>query len=392
MTKALTLVLGWLWPTLAGCTHHFGGTAVLVITQGGTYTGRYQSATSEMACVRVATTAPVVLEGCVLTGPGNLIEAGEGAHLTVRNCRGQGLPPTRDRQAPGRFLDVYKPRYLVIEHNLFMQTSGLVIDRWGGTVPADSVLHVRYNQARNLDGRWRNASGSSICSFLLLNTVQHLTDIDIAYNEVVNTPDQSLVEDNINLYNSSGTETSPLRVHHNFVRGAYPFPATAGQFTGSGLTTDGDAATADAATAYVEADHNQFVGTGNAGINIAAGHDIYFHDNRVVTSGTLPDGRRFNAGFAGLGVFNFYKQPASVFGRHRMANNAVGYVKWGAAAPLPDRQDLSTGACVPCTGTVHLPGPVTPATEAAEWTRWQHQLHRAGVRVGPQSATKSPND
>jgi hypothetical protein len=167
------------------------------------------------------------------------------------------------------------------------------------------------------------------------------------------------------------------------VQGAYPFPATADKFTGTGLTSDGDAKTAEEAAAFIEADHNQFMATGNAAMNIAAGHDIYYHHNRAVTSGTLPGGQRFRAGHAALGVFNFYHQPEGVFFNHRVEQNTVGYVSWGGHAPTPDRQDLSDGACAPCTGTVHLPGPITPATEAREWQSWQQKLRQKDVIVGP---------
>ena len=377
----LVLALVSALPTLSACaSHHAGGEATLVITKGGTYSGRYQSAASGTACVRVATTEPVVLDGCTLTGPGNLIEAGEGADLTVRNCRGQGLPPTAAKQAPGRFLDVYRPQRLVVEHNFFAQTSGMVIDRWHGTT---GTLLVRYNQARNVDGRWRGNAGGTPCSFLILNTVTHLPGVEIAFNEVLNAPDKSLVEDNINLYNSSGTAASPLRVHDNFVRGAYPYPASASQFTGTGMTTDGDAKTLVEASGFIEANHNQFVSTGNAGMNIAAGHDIFYHDNRIVTSGLLPGGAHFNATHAGLGIFNFYKQPATVFFHNRAERNAIGYVRRGGSSPYPDRQDLSADNCPTCSGTVHLPNPITPATEAAEWALWQQKLRQRGVTVGP---------
>ncbi|MGI4734740.1 MAG: hypothetical protein ACRYG7_06120 [Janthinobacterium lividum] len=376
------VALGWGTGLSACASHHATGDAVLVITKGGTYTGTYRSDASGTACVRIATREPVVLEGCVLTGPGNLIEAGEGADLTVRNCHGQGLAPTVDKQAPGRFLDVYRPQRLIVEHNSLGQTSGIVVNRWSGTGAPGQTLLVRYNQARNVDGRWRNGEGSTHCSFLILNTVQHLAGVDIAYNEVLNAPDQSLVEDNINLFNSSGTAKSPLHVHDNFVRGAYPFPATANHFTGSGMTTDGDAKTAAEAAGYIEADHNQFVATGNAGMNIAAGHDVYYHDNRAVTAGQLPDGRRFNAGFVGLGVFNFYKQPVGVFGNNRVENNTIGFVRWGGRDPGPDRQDQAPDACAPCTGTVHLPSPITQATENNEWQRWQQKLRQKGLVVG----------
>ena len=389
-TTCLTLACLGAGPGLAACTtHHLGGEAALVITHGGTYGGTYRSTSSTVACIRVATTEPVVLNGCILAGPGNLIEASEGADLTVRNCRGKGLTPTVDQQAPGRFLDVYRPRRLAVEHNLLAQTSGIVVNRWSGPGAPGQTLTVRYNQAHNIDGRWRDGQGSTRSSFLLLNTVQHLAGVEISYNEVINTPGQSLVEDNINLYNSSGTAASPLHVHDNFVRGAYPFPATAATFTGSGLTSDGDAKTADEAASFIEAGHNQFVSTGNAAMNLAAGHDIYYHDNRAVTSGTLPDGQRFRAGHAGLGVFNYYHQPASVFFHNRVEHNTVGYVSWGGHNPAPERQDLSPNACAPCTGTVHLPGPITPATEEQEWKSWQQKLRQKGVVVGPLPAPKS---
>jgi hypothetical protein len=378
-------LLAWLLPILARA-QAVTYSAPIVITQGGTYSGNYQSLVSGTPCVRINTTAPVILSGCFLSGAGNLIEAGSGANLTVRNCTGQGLTPTVNNQAPGRFIDSYQAQNLVIEHNIFASTSGIVVNRWAGTGGPGQTLTVRYNQARNIDGRWRNG-GSTLSSCLLLNTVQQLAGVEIAYNEIINTPDQSLVEDNINLYNSSGTAQSVLRVHDNFVRGAYPYPATATSFSGTGMTTDGDGSTLATAAGYIEADHNQFVGTGNAAMNLAAGHDVYYHDNRAVTSGYLPDGRQFNAGWAGLGVFNYYNQLASVFFNNRVENNTVGYVRWGSNSPYANRQDLSPGACVPCTGTVSLPNPITTATEDAEWTLWQQKLLAAGLTVGPVRAT-----
>ncbi|RZK24663.1 MAG: T9SS type A sorting domain-containing protein [Hymenobacter sp.] len=359
--------------------------APIVITQGGTYTGNYQSLSSGTPCVRVTTNDPVVLTGCTFSGAGNLVEATEGVNLTIRNCTGQGLTPSIDGQAPGRFVDSYKAKNLVIEHNSFTQTSGILINRWSAG-QAGQTLTVRYNRVRNIDGRWRNG-GSTLSSFLQLNTVTQLAGVDIAYNEVINTADQSLVEDNINLYNSSGTAQSAIHVHDNFVRGAYPYPATATSYSGTGMTTDGDGNTLALAAGYIEADHNQFVGTGNAAMNLAAGHDIYYHDNRAVTSGTLPDGRRFNAGYAALGIFNYYNQLSNIFFNNRMENNTVGYVRWGSNAPYQDRQDLSPGACATCTGTISLPNPITTATEDAEATLWQQKLQQAGITVGPIGST-----
>ncbi len=355
----------------------------ITITRGGVYTGNYQSLDSNVPCVRIETTDPVVLEGCVLSGAGDLVRVStEGADVTVRQCRGYGLEPSFNGQARGRFLDIPYARRLTIEHNYFEHTSGIVVYRWRGNGSPSETLTVRYNQASNIDGRWRNNQGSTRSSFLLLNTVQQLSNVDISYNQVVNEANQSLVEDNINFYNTSGTSQSPLQVHDNYVQGAYPFPATGASFTGTGLTTDGDGTVLATAAGFIEAHHNQFVSTCNAAMNIAAGHDIYFHDNRLVTSGLLPDGSRLNATYAATAVFNYYQAPGSIFFNNRIEQNTIGYVRWGANNPFSDRQDLSPGACSTCTGTTHLPNPINRQSEQNEWTLWQQKLQANNIIVG----------
>ncbi|HEX8428038.1 Ig-like domain-containing protein [Hymenobacter sp.] len=358
-------------------------TGPITITQGGVYTGNYQSLDSNVPCIRIETTDPVILEGCVLSGAGDLVRvATEGADVTVRQCRGYGLQPSVNGQARGRFLDIPFARRLTIEHNYFEHTSGIVVYRWRGNGAPNQTLTVRYNQASNIDGRWRNNQGSTRSSFLLLNTVQQLANVDISYNQVINEANQSLVEDNINFYNTSGTPQSPLQVHDNYVQGAYPFPATGASFTGTGLTTDGDGLVLATAASFIEAHHNQFVSTCNAAMNIAAGHDIYFHDNRMVTSGLLPDGSRLNATYAATAVFNYYQAPSSIFFNNRIEQNTIGYVRWGANNPFTDRQDLSPGACSTCTGNTHLPNPITLQSEQNEWTLWQQKLQANNVIVG----------
>ncbi len=355
----------------------------ITITRGGVYTGNYRSLNSDVPCVRIETTDPVVLEGCVLTGAGDLVRvATEGADVTVRQCRGFGLQPTVNGQGRGRFIDIPYARRLTVEHNYMEHTSGIVVYRWRGNGSPNQTLTVRYNDVRNIDGRWRNGQGSTRSSFLLLNTVQQLSNVDISFNQVVNKANESLVEDNINFYNSSGTAQSTLQVHDNYVQGAYPFPATGSSFTGTGLTTDGDGLVLATAAGFIEAHHNQFVSTCNAAMNIAAGHDVYFHDNRMVTSGLLPDGTRLNATYAATAVFNFYQVLGSVFFNNRIERNTIGYVRWGSNNPFADRQDLSPGACSTCADNTHLPNPVTLSTEQNEWALWQQKLQANNVTVG----------
>ncbi|MBX0290430.1 hypothetical protein K3G63_08270 [Hymenobacter sp. HSC-4F20] len=386
---ATTSILRLLWAAglllLVSQCSLAGPDATLVITRGGTYSGRYTSTASGQACLRIATTEPVVLDGCELRGPGRLIDAtAGGARLTVRNCRGYGLPATLDNQARGRFLEVNSGVSLLVEHNYLEQTSGVLVYQWSGDGSPAQTITVRFNQAKNIDGRYRNGGGAHV-SFLQLNEVHGVGHIDIAWNQVINEPNNSLVEDNINLHNSSGTPASPLRVHDNYIQGAYPIPATAATFTGSGITTDGDGSSALTTTAYVEAYQNQVVSTCNAAMNIAAGHHNTFHHNRMITSGLLPDSSRLRATYAATSIFNAYEKPATVFFANRVADNTIGFVKWGYNAPFPDRHDLSTNACSPCTGTHHVPGPITLQLERLELPSWRRRLRQTGQVVGPRT-------
>ncbi|GAA3995365.1 hypothetical protein GCM10022408_02260 [Hymenobacter fastidiosus] len=354
----------------------------LIVRHGGTYTGTFISDDSDKPCVRIETTEPVTLINCVLRGPGNLIQATNGgARLTVVNCRGYGLTPTADQRYPGRFVQVNQAISVRLERNYLEHVSGIAVYLWAGDGTPAQTLTVVGNTARNMDGRYRNGGGT-FANFLGLVGVRNVGNIEIAWNQVINEPNQSKVEDNINLYNSGGTRASPARLHDNYIQGAYPYPATSTRYSGSGITLDGDGGSAMTTTAFVEGYNNQLVST-CAAMNIAAGHDNVFHHNRMVTSGYLPDGAKLTANYAAAGLWNQYKQPATVFFNNHFRDNVIGFVHWGGTTPYSDRQDLSPGACPSCTATTHLPNPITLQTEQHEWDLWQRKLRRAGRRVGP---------
>ncbi|GAB3237701.1 hypothetical protein GCM10027346_29580 [Hymenobacter seoulensis] len=356
--------------------------APITITQGGTYTGNFRSNDSNTPCIRIQTTQPVIIKNCVLVGAGDLIDAKNGgSNLVITGNKGYGIQQSVDNRRHGRFLEVNSGRSVRVENNYFEHTSGIAAYQWSGDGSATGTLTVRYNQVKNIDGRFRNGGGEYV-QFCGLNQVRNVGNIDISWNQVINEPNKSLVEDNINFYNSSGTQQSPARVHNNFVKGAYPYPANGTKFTGTGITTDGDGSSASTTVAFLNAFENQFISTCNAAMNIAAGHDIKFYNNRMVTSGLLPDGTRLNATYAATSIFNAYQQPSSVYYGNSVSNNTIGFVKWGYNIPFPDRHDLSTGNCSNCTGTNHLPNPITLATEDNEFVLWQQKLKQSGITIG----------
>ena len=365
-----------------------------IITQGGTYTGNYRSTDSSVPVIRINTTQPVILQNCTLVGPGDLINAnGSNANLVIRECRGYGTTPTADNVEQGKFLDMYGGRSLLMEHNYMESNRGVVLNRWSGDGTPGQTIKMRYNRAYNLKGHTRNNTSQGLANFVILNTVPNIANIEIAWNQVINMPGQSRVEDNINFYDSGGTPASPARVHDNYVQGAYPMPATSTDFNGTGMTTDGTGQTAATSVGYLEIDHNQFVSTCNAGINVAAGHDVNVHDNRVVTNGLIGStGVRLGKTYVGISLFNYYNHPASTFGNIRVADNVVGYVNFVSSPStlLANRYDYNIGLATTATGNVSLPNPVTVQTEQNEWTLWQQKLQQNNITAGLSGSATTP--
>ncbi|OON65692.1 hypothetical protein [Hymenobacter sp. CRA2] len=386
----LALLLSWTPRFGFGQAPSLNYSGPLVITSGGTYSGNFRSTDSNTPVIRISTTQPVIIENATLVGPGTIIDAyNVRANLIVRGTKGYGTTPTVNGRAPGRFIEASNPIQLKVENNYLEQTAGMYIYQWGGSGAADQTLTVRYNQAKNIDGRKRGG-GDNLVQFLQLNQVRNLANVEIAWNQVINEPNNSRVEDNINFSNSGGTAQSPNRVHDNYVQGAYPYPANAPGYSGTGMTTDGDGSTPATTAAFINAYNNQFVSTCNAAMNIASGHDIRYYNNRMVTSSYLPDGTKLNATYAATSIFNAYQVPSSVMYNNSVDNNVIGFAKDGFSMPFPGRHDLSSGACSPCTNTTHLPNPITVATEQNEFSLWQQKLRQNGISVGPAGMSSNP--
>ncbi|MDJ0367182.1 hypothetical protein QMK33_18695 [Hymenobacter sp. H14-R3] len=368
----------------------------LIITKGGTYTGNYKSTNSVVPAVSIRTTEPVILQNCTLVGPGELIYADRtGTDLTVRECRGYGTTPTIDNKQKGEFLYMLRGKNLVMEHNYLEQTKGVTLDRWVGDGSASQTIRMRYNQVVNLDARTRNGSTNSGC-FALFNTVQHLANVDISWNQVVSEPNKSSSGDIINLFSSSGTESSPIRIHDNYLQGSYPVVATSGDFSGSGFTTDGDGNTAATCTRFFRLDHNQFVSNCNGAINLPVGRNGEIDHNRVVMSAYLPNGSKLVAVYAGIYPSNFYRKlPREAFGDFSIHDNVVGYVSHGPNKPYPNRFDIADDNKsfnqqfnITFGNNTSLPNPITYQTEQNELVLWQQKLQENNVTPGLTSGTK----
>ena len=381
----------------------------IVITHGGTYSGNWQSLDPNTPAVTIRTAEPVVIANSRISSRSSLIKTRIAhAKLTVRDTSGYGLNPDVRGRAPGRFLDAEGFDNIDLENNYLEGTSGIyLLDANVGS----GTVRVIANRALNIDGRKSDGQGGFLdfntrtrlsdgttedgfkcVQFLALDKVRHVPGMEMAWNQVINEPGRSRVEDNINIYLSSGTADSPLRIHDNYIQGAYTIKPWQGSYSDGAYSYDwgysgggillGDGKTTDPAKAssFVQAYDNQVVSTTNYGIAIDAGHDNRFSNNRIVSCGLLADGRAIAGQNVGAGIWDGYKTGPLVFYDNSGDGNLSGWVRG-------TRRTGRNGWWVPnatsWTNNVHMAGPITRATEVAEFDRWKGKLAAAGVTVGP---------
>lgn len=376
-----------------------------VITSGGTYSGNWQSTDPDLPAVEVKTTAPVIIEKCNIRGKNDLIKTSvRGAKLTVRDCRGSGLNPGVAGRIKGRFVHAVRPASLTVEHNYLEGTTGIKVYEWQHGAP-NETLKVRYNEAKNIDGRKSTGSGYStdkasgygFAQFMMLHSVHDVPGVEIAWNQITEEPNRSRVEDTINIFASGGNVRNPYRVHDNFIDGALPVnPGSGtGTYSGGGILTDGGSVTSETVTQYVDIYRNIVVDSLNHGAKITQGHHNKLYDNVVVRDGVLSDGTVYaseskigdlNKG-AGIALWNAKKQQ--FFGYNQVYDNKAGWYdpRVGGAERDYRNYNIDTSTCSTCSAsnnTVPFDHPLSN-DEAAERNRWQERLEANDVAVGPRS-------
>ena len=357
----------------------------LTITKGGTYSGNWQSLDANVPTVKIQTSDPVIIENSNLRGRGRLIQAtdgADGANVTVRNTYGYGLNPNVSGKYPGEFLVTYAAANVVVENCYMESTSGMYLYS-----PKDNgTVRIRYNRAHNIDGRKSDGNGGFIqdsfaAHFLLLGHAKNIPGIEIAWNEVINEPYKSSVEENINIYNSSGTSSSPILVHDNYIQGAYPANPAKDSYTGGGIIIDPVGETTSDNIGFVKGYNNHIVSTTNQGIAIEGGHDNEFYNNRLVSSGLMSDGTHIAAQFTGAFVWDINGEGNGRFYNNSVHDNTIGWV--GANGT---RNDTSFRSCASdkCYNNTSLPNPITLNTEKAEYQTWLNKVSANKVKIGPQ--------
>ena len=380
----------------------------VVISQGGTYSGNWQSTDSRTPAVTVATTEPVTIENSHIQSVGNLIETSiAGSNLTVRNSLGMALNPTIQGQPNGNFIEVSSPARLDVQNN-YMENAqgGVIVHGYSGNRDREQTIVIRSNRARNMNGLLSDGKGGylpgegasrRLARFIQLDSVQSVPGIDVGWNEVINYPGHSLVEDNIDVYRSGGTANLPLEIHDTYIQGAYPYRAAQNTYDGGGIKTE--AKTGDSAQdvpAFNSIHDNQIVGTVGYGIEFAAGHDNIAFNNRVVSSGLLADGTKIAAQGAGLvdGDASGTAVADGTMYNNIMHDNLVGWTCWkSSCAQEGYRKDQS----FPASPGNYSANSLVPARQITfdmednEYQVWLNKLSAAGITVVRRSNSQARN-
>jgi hypothetical protein len=366
----------------------------MTITTGGLYVGSWENTAAHGTTVSIATTQPVTIDDSIIRGAGTLIHnTSAGAQITVENSAGYGLNPNVAGVSKGDFIYALDAASVDVEHNLDDNLGGYGIDVRGFVGTGSQTIKILYNQIENADGRDSNGNGGYETAgdptphAIILSNVQSVPGIEIGWNQIINQPGQSYVNDVINIYETSGTAASAIQIHDNYIDGLYSSTPDTTYDSGCGIITDGEAGASE--TAFVDIYNNEVVATGNGGICIAAGHNITIHDNRVINSGILPDGNNFYAAYVGMYIQDYMSGGSSAnFYSDVAYNNVAGWM-------VPPHSNANKGSSAYENNYVFLNGSATGsynntslgvptrAMEAAENTTWQTKLVSQNVTVGP---------
>jgi hypothetical protein len=254
-----------------------------------------------------------------------------------------------------------------IEHNSFTNTDGIWLAANTSAGVTLASVKVDYNVATNI-GRYPHETANFGCcvAFFQLSQVRSAV-IEAAWNKVTNVYGQSSEDgDNINFWNSGGTDTThKADIRNNLIDGAYPPGGTNDtQFTGGGINVG------DANDHNANVHNNTVVSTTNygvSGVSAAGVVDTHIYDNLLVNDGA---------------------EQASAFGNAQEMWNPSGSISATCTATGNSynwHRSTTDATQYPCYQSANCTGSVlVSTTEQQARDAWESSRIAAGVTIGPQ--------
>jgi hypothetical protein len=322
----------------------------IIIDEGGTYEGNWNSNDINIPTIQIMTDECVIIQNSCITGDGTLIYSSENnlfANISLINNYMERFTPTcySDHNFPGNgaALVVHFPLTINVISNKIIGSNGIKIrnisDNASCTTSTETpVIRIKRNRVRNLDDRVYDSmcqmplqnTGPNTYNGMSINTCTQgysneiydtdpnkkwriykkkyaffviirnlgVVDAEIEWNEVVNKPNESSVEDIINILGSSGTPGKAISIKNNFLWGAYPmgpvntpYDAYGNQYySGGGINVGDYKGTCPNATIdqYIDVENNIILGTTFSGIKVVIGKNINIKNNRIISSAQGP--------------------------------------------------------------------------------------------------------
>jgi hypothetical protein len=332
----------------------------------------------------------IIIRNCVIRHAGKGINGvGTWAHIEIQNCFFLGMNATNDAaENTRRAISLLEFRSAVIEHNHIESNAGIELVYGKGiyTKTLYEKVTIRFNRFKNIDGRMQTTS-------YVANTVQidgkadqagvatPLTDI--GWNETVNEEGKTQCEDNYNFFNCRGTAANPIRVHHNYVSGAFYWNYKTNSYTGGGIITDSPGSTQDTMTAYLNVEYNRVVRTMNYCYGMATCRNTNYRYNRFIAASKFADGTDYTFQVSGMWAKEYY--PASGGSSNNAVHGNYGGTRtyWNAKLDYNNIADGNGNTIAAFYDNTAIAATVTTAHEQAEQTAWNAQLAAANVTLGP---------
>jgi hypothetical protein len=372
---------------------HYSGP--LVVKKGGIYSGNWESKDPNVPAVSIQTSEPVTIENANIRSKGSLIK-GFGNRIVIRNVKAYGLNPNIRGRSVGWFVSAEEFYSVRVENSYAENTLGIYLRKFKGNPESGETATIIKNKFKNVNGLPSNGSGGylldkpdGIAHTIQFNDVTRIKNAEIAWNEIVNEPGKSQVEENINMYVSGGTPDSPILIHDNYIQGGYNAqPTRKTGYAGGGIIVGDGSIYNPSVTGYTKVYKNQIVSTTNQGIAIAGGTGNHVYENRIIGSGLLPDGSRIVSQNVGIYMWNSDASKAhnvSIFANNSMSNNYVAWTKVGIDGNTTNNPwwlpDCTTGNST-CGGNVDG-GKATLEAERQEYINWRKKLSEAQIFLGP---------